>query len=390
MNSHVHCYFYGEGDIFNLIYFLAVLCFFPFIQIVDIGTDTQPYAAIFSIFIILFSRFRFNKKNMLMGLIVVCAIFLFLISDNKSFLELRSLFNYISIFLISTATYIGLKRKEGIKEKFIKRIINVWFLVGFIQAYIKRDFMFGVIAGARTSLSRGVPAFNSEPSFYAFMLMFAFLIVLDFKKNRLLYIVNICVQLILFAQSSIGIGYLVIYLGLLAVKYLNYLKIKYPKGLLKVVGLLFVVFFIISIIPNLFPDSRLGNILNQALVEPMSLYYRDYSVNSRVNHIINPILASINNALIPFGYSNSVIMVGYNRIMSGFGATIFELGFLGIVLIGSIIKSIYDAKFHFNHIVNSFFILIIMFSAIQLASPLLAFYIGYCQYSKNKLPLKSI
>lgn len=368
-----------------MIYFLAVLCFFPFIQLINLGTDTQPYAAIFSILIIAFSRFRFNKKSILIGLIAVCAIFIFLISDNKSFLELRSLLNYISVFLISTATYIGLKRKQGLSEKFLKMIINTWFLVGFIQSYIKRDFMFGIIAGARTSVSRGVPGLNSEPSFYAYMLIFTLLMVLDFKKNKLLYIINICIQLILFAQSSIGIVYLLIYIALVSFKHMSF---KIINSVVKISGLLIIASYIVNILPDLFPGSRMGTIIKQFLTNPMSLYFADQSIQSRVNHIINPIIASIKNGLFPYGYSNSIRVLGYYRIMSGFGAAIFELGIIAIFLIGAIIKSIYDAKFHVNHKINSIYILILMFSAIQLASPLLAFYIGYCQYSKNEFPLK--
>lgn len=93
---------------------------------------------------------------------------------------------------------------------------------------------------------------------------------------------------------------------------------------------------------------------------------------------------SIENIFLPFGFTSIQNITGFSRIMSGFGAVIYEMGVIGIVLIAALIYIIIKAKYHQNHFVNAIFILILMFSAVQLASPLFSLYIGYCIYSENK------
>src|SRR5690606_31338058 len=95
-----------------------------------------------------------------------------------------------------------------------------------IQMYVKIDFLYFLVAGARTSVGRGVPNLTSEPSFYGFMIIFALLFVLDFNKSKNIYILNLLIQLFLFAQSSVGILYLGIFILIVIVKHLRVIKLS--------------------------------------------------------------------------------------------------------------------------------------------------------------------
>ena len=72
------------------------------------------------------------------------------------------------------------------------------------------------------------------------------------------------------------------------------------------------------------------------------------------------------------------------RFMSGYGTMLYELGVLGIAAITSIFNII-KKSYEKSGIAYALSITIIMFSAVQLAQPLFAFFIGYCIYKQEKL-----
>jgi hypothetical protein len=296
-----------------------------------------------------------------------------LLLGNTGIDEIRSLYKYISLFTISSAAFLVVKRNNGLNEKTIKIFINIWFLVSFIQTFIKSDFLFFLVSGARTSINRGVPGLTSEPSFYGFMVIFMFLFVLDFKKHRNLYIFNLLIQLILFAQSSVSMVYAFIYLLILVV--INLGKFR-PDFFLYSIGFIAMILVLLFLFVTDIQDTRIYNIITRIIQSPLKLYQTDGSVRSRVDDIIIPIQESFSSYLLPKGFASS----DFYRIMSGYGAAIYELGFISLIVIGNIFYVIYSAYYHNNRKLNAIFITIIMFSAIQLSTPILPFYLGYCLY----------
>jgi hypothetical protein len=371
-----------------LTYLLAFLSFFPFLSLINIGTDTQPYAFLLSVMIIINNRLMLHRKVIPMALVSLIAILVFLIIGNIGFDELRSLYNYMSIVVIPTATFILLKKNKGLDERVIKIFINIWFLVSFIQMFVKSDFLYFLVSGARTSIGRGVPNLTSEPSFYGFMIIFALLFVLDFEKNKLLYIFNLLIQLILFAQSSVGVIYIAIYLIIITL--VSFKNIKINTLLKALGGATLIVVFIFFIFSEL-EGTRIYKVIHNLYSDPVSLYQTDESVKSRTDNIIKPIQESLSSYLLPKGFSEAINDFGHSRIMSGFGAAIYELGLISFILIANIFYIVYTAKNHYNRLANAIFIITIMFSAIQLASPMFSFYLGYCIYlANNKLQDKKI
>ena len=359
----------------KLVYILMFFSFFPFVSFYNIGTDIQPYAFVVAVLLIFICQPTKVPKMMIpLFFVSAFAIAIYFIYGDYGMSSFRSLYNYMSITVITLATYIGISRIGRLDEKYIKLIINTWFIIGIIQKYIMADFLMFLVAGGRTSASRGITNLTSEPSFYGYMIIFALLFVLDFKKNRTIYILNLLIQLLIFSQSAISIVYLCIYIGLLVIKYFASFKMK------KIwIGIVIVVIISVGLrlYFSLYPDSRATVLLNQLISNPIEVYLRDASVSARVDNIVLPINESFNSFLFPKGFASANDVFGFSRIMSGFGAPIYELGIIGVILITNIITIIYKTKNHVNNKLNSIFIFIIMFSAIQLASPTLAFYIGY-------------
>ena len=102
------------------IYALYFFSFFPFVTLYNWGTDTQPYALMVSILILLGNRLRMDKKMIMLANVSVFAVFLMLIYGDFGFNSLRSLFNYLSVFFVSWATYTALNKTKGLNEKIIK------------------------------------------------------------------------------------------------------------------------------------------------------------------------------------------------------------------------------------------------------------------------------
>lgn len=358
-------------------YLLIFFSFFPFITLYNLGTDIQPYALIISFIIFIKNKMIVYKKFLMLFNIFLYSFLLLIILRDFSFSSIRSFANYASLFFISSASYTMMKKNNGLKEFYIKMIFNIWFVIGFIQTYIKKDFLLFLVSGGRTSLTRGVPGLNSEPSFYAYMLIFGMLISLDFHKNKILYLINLGIQLIFFARSAIGVLYLFIYLILLSIKYISSFKVKnYIK-----IFLIFGIFLIIYIVILKFMEGTRINALMNMAINNHEVLYKDQSIESRFYHIYFSVIKTIENFFLPHGFSDF-------RIMSGLGLALYELGFGGVLLIYSIYKIINQSIYHKLNKLNSIFVIIILFSAIQLANPILSFYLGYTLYGQKNKPLK--
>ena len=151
-------------------------------------------------------------------------------------------------------------------------------------------------------------------------------------------------------------------------------------------------------------NFRLYNIITQTMKEPDSIF-SDISIHQRVVDVV----FSINGFLINYGiphiwgqwgedlhimiYGNTWADQAWisdgNRIMSGFGAALYELGIFGMIYIYIVINL--HRKFYTNNIIfyrQSIFLIFLMFSSIQLANPLFSVYIGALLYLTEEINVK--
>ena len=367
-----------------------VFCFFPFVSLINTHTDLQPYALIFSIIYLILLSFTngctFPKS--LSGILIVFtgATFILLLSlifvDNL-FVLIKAYASYLSIFAITFATYNILRIDGGVDEGLVKAFIIIWLVIGLVQTFINRRFLLFIVPLLRTTESRGVAGVFSEPSFYGYMCFFAMLLAMDFKKNKIVYISLLLFQIVFIAQSSVSILYIVLFFLFTMISEFSLVS---AKIWIKYIFIVLVSFALLQLIFIYLPGSRIThiylNFINNGFIDSI-FNGNDQSIQERLDAITDSFYYFYKNCGIP-GYFllNGFEVTG--RFMSGYGVMLYELGILGIVAIISIFNII-KKSYEKSGIAYALSITIVMFSAVQLAQPLFAFFIGYCIYRQEKL-----
>lgn len=375
-----------------IIVLFYIFTFFPYLKIIDLGTDTQINAFFISIVIVFIYGFEIKipKEIKLLFLIMYISIIIGLFGM-INFNFFRRVFNYITLFFVSFATYIVMNGQEEEKvEKYIKICINIWLVVGILQEITNQKFLTFLISGARTSATRGVLSLAPEPTYYGTMCIFFILLSIRFRKNRNLYIINCIVQIVFLAKSTMC----TLILGLMLMIY-GISKINKPYFIFIAVAVFLTSIVTYNTIEEYMPNSRLYSIIKE-LDNPMDLLVEDASINQRVGHIYYSLKGSIENLGLPNGYNKWIKYIEEQHnpyfpwvaptisIMSGYGAAIFELGIIGIIIIIISFKSLkFYLKNKSNNIVFLLSLTLIMFTALPLSNPIYSFFIGYGLYLKK-------
>ncbi|WP_395151026.1 hypothetical protein [uncultured Allofournierella sp.] len=373
-------------------FLLCFFCFVPFLYLLPIPSDTQPYAFIMAcVFCVVVRKVKIPKifYNIIwiyILIVVGALVTIILAKPSEKFLVLRKTFNYVSLFVVSTAVYNMLIANNGINEFWEKLFISIWFLVGAIQAYIYPNFMMQFVSNARTGGARGVIGLASEPSFYGYMMIFFFLIASQFKKSKILFQAMCIIQIVLFAKSAVSLIYLAILFACYIIKQMVLIYKQKPE---KVIGMIFismiVVFFVLKFgddLISVFGNTRMivlwKNLISNldSITSIEQLYQLDYSVATRVNSVATAIREFFAYGGIPHGFIYEDFSF---RVESGYGTLLYEMGILGVIFIYIISKILYKG-FKNN---GPIFVCIsaMMFSSVQFGNPMLSFILGYGMYN---------
>ena len=398
-----------------IVYVFYTSIFFPYIKIIPSPTDVQPYCLILAGFIgalFIYSKSIYLKipfEIMLLFFVFVFAVAVFFTISNLDFNSLRSLANYSSIFFICFSTYFVLKNQHGFSNNFLKYVIYFWFLIGLIQRFFYRDFMVSLIGrgfAEGQNWFRGVIGLAPEPTFYGLMcILLIFLAYFHFKGKNKLLIVLLLIQIFLFSMSSTTIL-------LLCVFFIYYILIYFTsvRNLLKtvkiIVPLLLLLYGLLIFEKYInFSQTRFYGIASLLLENPL-LIMQDESASDRIIHILFSFLGFFGNYFLPHGFGKwseyigglypdvlsygTVVSVGGERIMSGYGAAFFELGLMGILIFISFNFALY--RFYRNDIRKFLWISLcfntVLLTSIQLANPILGFIIGYLAYYSRNLNIE--
>lgn len=379
-----------------LIFCFYLFCYFPYIKIFP-KVDTQPTALLIGIIIFIvhfFKNSKFPKK--LMGILVICLITLFFINFKDIYSSLRGILNYWSVLIISFVVYKTFNEKllnEELSNKLLKFSINIWLISGLIEKFYDRYFFEGLISGIRTTATRGVNGLAPEPTFYGIMCVFFMIVIVETfenKKEKIIYIGNLLFQIFYLNQSSMTILFLGIYLG---INFLKNLSIK------KMIGSVLLFYLIDFIIVNLMQGTRV-NELYTGFEGIRQIFYEDASLNQRAADIYYSLKGTLENYLLPNGFSKwkeysfqQSLRKEYfyyffpsntGRIMSGFGGILYEMGILGLIYIFNYVDILYKGL---KNKEIAIFILIIMFSAIQLSNPMIGIVLGITLVKKRSVNL---
>lgn len=365
-----------------------VFCFFPFVKWFGIGgeSDVQVYGMIFSVIYIVYYGMKstINVSKKIFGLYIWIGVGLVIGSASSMVgggldlgLSLRYFATYLGLISISLAAYLISKKEGGIKELRIKIIINCYLVVGLIQRLLFREFAYDVVANARTTSNRGVISLCSEPSFYGYMCIFFMILALDFKKDKLFYIINLLFQIIFIAKSAVTMLYLLIFVGVFFICSLNKFSLK---KVLLIIGIIVAIvaisyYFLTSKNSNQRIAYFIKTIITQKNVSSIiHALGNDTSVYIRFTDIWICIKGFVIRYGLPYGFNTK-------KISSGYGSLIYTMGWIGVAIIYKIANICYGA-FPSSKLKRTlpFFLAIIMFSAIQLSNPAFAFLVGYFAY----------
>ena len=116
--------------------------------------------------------------------------------------------------MVPLATCIMMEMHGGLNEVLAKICIWIWFFCGFMQKYVQPEFGYSLLSRHTTNATRGAVSLASEPSAYGYMCIFFMLIAFRFRKNAKFYILNLLIQVIVFATSSVSLVYMAVYIVL--------------------------------------------------------------------------------------------------------------------------------------------------------------------------------
>lgn len=391
-----------------VIYLLIFFSFFPYIQLVPIGTDSQPYALAVALFILPFcfkSKMKINLAYLFY--IFLFAVFAILIST-FSFNSVRSLINYVTLFVVTYVTYFSLRRIKGIPYKFLKYTVYIWFFVGTIQTFVYPNFLTfllprGVSEGLIAS-GRGIIGLAPEPTFYGMMcLIFGMIAYLNFneKKDIKKIYILLAIQIFIYSRSSLTIF-------ILACAFCLYIGIKLFKqnGIKTFFAFcIFTTFFyyLINMENSFLASFRVGVLFRILMNNPELFLTLDDSVNERFVHVFFPTYGFLENWGLPNGYdkftqffedckknsdinyliSDYVYEKEATRIMSGLGSILFELGVIGLLLLKVVSNLCLNVLNGYSKYILFFIFICILLNAIPFSNPLIPFFIGNLMYLKS-------
>jgi hypothetical protein len=347
----------------------------------------QPYSLSFAILLFFTFKKRFSLTQIFILAVFIASTFI-LIANPLNFIAFRSYFNYFSLFFVSYVSFYVLKSKKINFELFLKMSIGVWVFIGIVQTIFYREFLTFLVSSSRTTESRGVTSLAAEPTFYGIVLIFFLIYLLHTKFHMRNFYIFLCVFGIIFlAKSSMAVLFLFIIISFYAITHISF---KY----------LFISAISFALVPMLIEKfmsgTRLAKLISKIADDPVSSVLGDASVNDRVFHVFFSLKGSYDNYFLPNGYLSwngyalnevpkygEYVMVDLfsigGRIMSGYGAAFFELGFITIFvpialffLYFSIYKNDIKKLLFFFLTINA-----IMFSAIPIGFSLFSFYIGF-------------
>lgn len=259
--------------------------------------------------------------------------------------SIRGFLTYVIFFSTLHVFYIAFKKHFDILKKLIFIFNVLWLLSGLLQVVFGAEIL-SFLVTVRTGTSRGVTGLAPEPTHYAFYLLFIswLLLITNQKPSKpIIGLVLVNIAFILFVAKSSMVFFYCILFGV-------YILISYssPKQIIKVIPLILIFPYAFYIYLNSGTSNRITNLVSNVIENPLLVIQNDESVNARFSAVVISIYGSITDFFIPHGfnsYINDTIIINeklgnffwwgfaIDKIMSGTGSLLYELGWFGIVII---------------------------------------------------------
>jgi len=371
------------------LFFLFAL--FPAVSIIPlpIQTDTQPNALLVAALVFLVGR-RVPLPLPVWGLFVLFtgALVMFM-TGGVTIDGMRSLVGYTTVFIVAAATLVLAASDIRLSDKLLDYSVYIWAFVGAVQLFLWPPFMTFLVTASRISVERGVASLSNEPSLYATTMVF-FIILYFMRGRERSFPVFLCiVQIILFSQSALGILFVLMMLGLYAL-----LRFSAPTAIIAVMALLAILFALFTYGGELLAGTRIGGLLTTLKEAPQRILLLDQSVSTRVASIFYSLKGAVDNDFVPHGFdawkeysfSQDMIYKGVfssdsriDRIMSGYGSALFEMGWVGLIIPILITIGVVKSMWQDNRSRAISFLLVVhllLLTPVPLSFPLLGLLIG--------------
>lgn len=357
----------------------------PWLSFRILDMDTQPYYIIFAVLIVVINiNNGWNYRVLYLFALFVGSVGVAIAYGSYDSNVIRSLAIYATPFIVTIA-FLNLMKK--IKSNFIWHIyvINfVWILIAILQK-IFGVYVFDFLVEVRTSSGRGVTSLAPEPTHFAIFLIFISLIILKFYKYvdlplvaRVFIFLNIC-SVFFLASSAMGALLLVIIIFWF---FITTSKLSIFKVIFSVSIVMFCLFFYQSITSS-GVELRLVKLLELVLDDGVrGVLAVDESVNLRIKALVHSVYGSVDNYFVPQGFTSyqtySLSLLGEmdglfwtvsngNKIMSGFGAPLYELGVFSFMLFVYMFSCVLKSGSFRIVLFESLVIPLVMFTAITIS-----------------------
>lgn len=359
-----------------------LLFLFPWVSFGFNSLDLQPYFLVLTyIYFMLHFRGIISTPALMLLALSLASILVTVAYMRFDFTVVRALSIYFGVFLV----FYFASTQQALSDRSVFLVVFAatltWAFIGIIQTLVDRN-LFDFLVSVRTTSNRGVTSLAPEPTMYAVHAVFMSVVLYILKDvSPRLCLVGVLINVVsvfVLAMSAMGILFVLLAMILLVVA--NRIKISVIVALL----LLSVVAKVS--LDSLDDDSRVKRLVAIAGDGVTAAIYFDASVNERVKHVVYPLHYQVLNAGLPQGYygfarADRELDKHYggffwwdsnnSKIMSGFGATIFELGWFTAFYLLFNLYLIFWSKRRERWIVV--LLLAYSISAITLAYPLLFF-----------------
>jgi hypothetical protein len=359
------------------------MAFVPGVSFSLTSLDTQPFAAIFGIACIALVPTRRLPVTVWYLAIPALASLVIAMTSSTVAVGARSFVIYASPWIFACVAYLASQRKIEI-SRYIVFMIYLWAAIGLIQWLIDpRTFEF--LVNTRTTGDRGVTSLAPEPSFYGLTIIHMWLTLLLIQPQTALkgHIVLLCIfQILILAQSTLAILVLFALLSIFALRNVRWI----------VACVVWFLAFFLMFDGGGGINSRVFYLINIALSNPSEILYLDASISERFYHVFLPLKHAISSGLMPHGFDAfaEVIDQGQNqyasfwwgavqnKIMSGVGGAVFELGWFSLIYFFVFYRylSRYEIISSFHKLVIGIGIFFVLLSSVTFSAPFFGLMIG--------------
>ena len=384
-----------------LLFLIFISALFPYISFGLNTMDTQPWYIFLSIFFVIFNlhNIRLNFNDVCLLIFFILIILVGIINFNSfDFYFIRAMSSYFGFFILMILfNFYFTKYKVPINLIIITNYIYLIFsILQIVYGYESLYYLMKL--NSVGSIFRGQSSLTPEPTYFGLILLiytWIYLIVTDYRpKFFILFTIILNLLFICFvAKSTLTILLLLVATGVFLLSILSFNRLI--KFLFFFIMIFLFFFLVTKIFSNYLAWSRYLSLLTKLsnfqqeegfILGIVKIIEFDASINDRVLNIVFPYMGFIMNFGLPGGfYTYSEISIrlseltsgyfwsgfGSNKILSFLGTFIYELGFIGILILSFLYFQLSKVKIS-RRKYEILFLFLLLSNALPVANPFVA------------------